>query len=154
MSFVRYCDTIPPCEPPPPPPPPPEDPEDPPCPPQDCTPPPCDPPPPPPPVDPPVDPPEPPAEYKVQVVEDKTLAHFAVSQNAAGYPVMEIYPAAGSDPSKRIRKERGDEIPVILSPTEWIVGDGATKWYAMVERADDDPDKPLYVNKVDVMKLW
>ena len=111
-----------------------------------------DPEPPPPDPDPDPDPDPEPTVYKVSVVEDKTLAHFAVSQNAAGYPVMEIYPSEGSAPADRIKFVRGDEIPVILSSTEWIVGDGATKWYEMAD--DHGTGEKLYVNKDDVMKLW
>jgi len=97
--------------------------------------------PPPPPVDPPPEPEDDIVTYTVTA--EKTLARFVYGYNAAGFPIMMIYPSEVAPAEDRIRFDTGDTIQVY---PELVRGDGGGDYLEIV---DPSVDATLYLLSSD-----
>ena len=107
------------------------------------------------PVDPPIDPPPEPEPYQMLEVKpenpDKDVANcwFAKGENAAGKPIMEIYPSNSSSVSERIQIPRGNEVKA--EPNKFQA-DGGMYFWELQEYAGRDGEV-LSLRQVDVVKV-
>jgi hypothetical protein len=76
------------------------------------------------------------------------LARFAKSYNAAGRPVMQIYPGDTAPDSERIKIPRGERVLVVDTP---ITADGGGKYWRLVDYKGRKGEE-LYLRTQDITR--
>jgi hypothetical protein len=80
--------------------------------------------------------------------KDSALCYFAKTYNAAGRPVMQIYPSDSSSASERIKIPAGE---LVLAYDKVVLADGGGKFWKLVDYHGRDGED-LYLRSVDVTK--
>lgn len=96
--------------------------------------------------------PQPPATLQLLVNPDKdwALAYFAKSYNAAGRPVMQIYPGDNSLESERIKIPKGTIVLALETP---VRADGDENKYWQLVEYKGRKDEILFLRAADVTKV-
>lgn len=98
--------------------------------------------------------PRPPATIQLIVTpsnpdKDWALAFFAKSYNAAGRPVMQIYPGDSSPDSERIKIPRGTIVLALENP---VTADGGGKYWQLVDYKGRNKEV-LFLRALDATKV-